>query len=259
MVALANQKGGVGKTTTAVNLGAALAEQGRRVLLVDMDPQGGLAVGLGYNPYELEPTVYNLLLEEGMKPRDVIMATSVAGMDLVPSNIDLSAAELVLVSEVAREQALLRSLSPARDEYDFILLDCPPSLGLLTVNALTAADGVMVPVACEFYALRGLALLTRTITKVRERLNPGLKVDGVLATMFDGRTLHGREVLERLKEAFPGELFESVVPRTVRFQEAPVTGKPILEYAPDSPGAEAYRQVAREFLERVDGGKFRNP
>jgi chromosome partitioning protein len=196
--------------------------------------------------------VYNLLLEEGVRLADVVISTGVDGVDLIPSNIDLSAAELVLVSEVAREQALLRSLSPARESYDFLLLDCPPSLGLLTVNALTAADGVLVPVACEFYALRGLALLMRTIAKVRERLNPRLQLDGVVATMFDARTLHGREVLGRLKEAFPEEMFETVVPRTVRFQEAPVAGKPVLEYAPGSSGAEAYRQLARELVGRLD-------
>ena len=198
IISMCNQKGGVGKTTTTINLGASLAEYGRKVLLVDFDPQGSLSVGLGLNPHELDLTVYNLLMQRDVTIDEVIVPTNVPGMDLLPSNIDLSAAEVQLVQEVAREQTLQRVLQPAIAEYDVILIDCQPSLGLLTVNALTASDGVIVPLECEYFALRGVALLKTTIDKVRERLNPKLEIDGVLGTMFDGRTLHSREVMERL-------------------------------------------------------------
>jgi chromosome partitioning protein len=251
IVALANQKGGVGKTTTAINLGAALAEKGFRVLLVDFDPQGGCGIGLGVEPATLDLSVYNVLLDRSIDVDDVIHKTSVHDLDLLPSNIDLAAAELLLVQEVAREQTLLRVLAPLRAKYDFILIDCPPSLGLLTINALTAADGVLVPIECEYYALRGMALLMDSIDRVRERLNPRLRVEGILATMYDGRTLHGKEVLARVREAFGRRLFETIVRKTIRFAEAPVVGEPILSYAPASPGAEAYRELAEEVMGRV--------
>ncbi|MFL6240439.1 MAG: ParA family protein [Actinomycetes bacterium] len=250
VLALCNQKGGVGKTTTTINLGAALADYGRRVLLVDLDPQGALSVGLGVNYQELDRTVYNLLMQRDAVVDDVLLKTNVPGMDLVPSNIDLSAAEVQLVGEVAREQALRRVLEPVLPDYDFILLDCQPSLGLLTVNALTAAEGVIVPLECEFFALRGVALLIQTIDKVRERLNPRLEVKGVLATMYDARTLHSREVLARLVEAFGDRTFHTVINRTVRFPETTVAGEPITTYAPSSLGATAYRQLAKEVLVR---------
>jgi len=250
IVALCNQKGGVGKTTSTINLGAALAEYGRRVLLVDFDPQGALSVGLGVQPHQLDRTAYNLLMERDVAIDDILLKTAVPGMDLLPSNIDLSAAEVQLVGEVAREQTLSRVIRPVVDEYDFILIDCQPSLGLLTVNALTAANEVIVPLECEFFSLRGVALLIDTIDKVRERLNPDLKLAGILATMYDGRTLHGREVFVRVVEAFGDEVFDTVISRTVRFPETTVAGEPITTWAPTSAGAKAYRNLAREVLAR---------
>ncbi|MEV0530909.1 ParA family protein [Kitasatospora sp. NPDC050463] len=250
IIAMCNQKGGVGKTTSTINLGAALAEYGRRVLLVDFDPQGALSVGLGVNPMELDVTVYNLLMERGLTADEVLLKTAVPGMDLLPSNIDLSAAEVQLVSEVARESALARALKPLLPDYDFVIIDCQPSLGLLTVNALTAAHSVIVPLECEFFALRGVALLTETIEKVCERLNPELRLDGILATMYDSRTVHSREVLARVVEAFGEHVFHTVIGRTVRFPETTVAGEPITTYATNSVGAAAYRQLAREVLDR---------
>lgn len=253
IIALCNQKGGVGKTTTTINLGAALAETGRRVLLVDFDPQGSLSVGLGVNPHTLETSIYNLLMRRDVDVHDVIIETVSEGMDLLPANIDLSAAEVQLVSEVAREQTLRRVLRPVKNEYDVILIDCAPSLGLLTVNALTAADRVIMPLECEFFALRGIALLADTIEKVQERLNPDLEVLGILGTMYDSRTLHGREVLERVVEAFGEQVFHTVIRRTVKFPETTVAGEPITSYASSSPGAAAYRMLAREVLARCPG------
>ncbi len=254
VVSMCNQKGGVGKTTTTINLGASLAEFGRKVLLVDFDPQGSLSVGLGLNPHEMDLTIYNLLMQREVALEDVVVPSGVPGMDLLPSNIDLSAAEVQLVHEVAREQTLQRVLAPALSQYDVILIDCQPSLGLLTVNALTASNGVLVPLECEYFALRGVALLKTTIDKVRERLNPGLEIDGVLGTMFDGRTLHSREVMERLVQAWGDKVFHTVIRRTVKFSDSTVAGEPITSYASASAGASSYRQLAKEVLARwLDG------
>jgi chromosome partitioning protein len=250
ILALCNQKGGVGKTTSAINLGAALAEVGRRVLLVDFDPQGALSVGLGVQPHELERTTYNLLMERAATIEDTLRKTAVPNLDLLPSNIDLSAAEIQLVGEVAREQALSRALAPVLDRYDYVLIDCQPSLGLLTVNALTAAHGVIIPLECEFFSLRGVALLIDTIDKVQQRLNPDLKLEGILATMYDGRTLHGREVFARVLEAFGDKVYDTVIARTVRFPETTVAGEPITSWASSSSGAKAYRDLAREVIAR---------
>jgi chromosome partitioning protein len=250
VVAMCNQKGGVGKTTTTISLGAALAEYGRKVLLVDFDPQGSLSVGLGLNPHEMDLTIYNLLMESDVKFGDVVVASGVPGVDLLPANIELSAAEVQLVHEVGREQTLARILAPAVPEYDVILIDCQPSLGLLTVNALTASDGVIVPLECEYFALRGVALLKQTIDKVTDRLNPKLHIDGLLGTMYDGRTLHSREVMERLVQAWGDTVFHTVIRRTVKFSDATVVGEPITTYASNSTGADAYRQLAREVVAR---------
>jgi chromosome partitioning protein len=250
IIAMCNQKGGVGKTTSTINLGAALAEFGRRVLLVDFDPQGALSVGLGMSPHTLERTTYDLLMSREVHVEDVLIKTSVPGMDLMPSNIDLSAAEVQLVNEVAREQTLSRVLTPVVDDYDFVLIDCQPSLGLLTINALTAAHGVIVPLECEYFSLRGVALLMDTIDKVRDRLNPRLRLEGILATMYDGRTTHGREVFSRVVEAFGDDVYDSVVSRTVRFPETTVAGQPITTWAPSSSGASAYRTLAMEVISR---------
>ncbi len=250
VAAVCNQKGGVGKTTTTINLGAALAEQGRRVLLVDFDPQGALSVGLGIQPHELDATVYNLLMEPGLTANEVLFKTSVEGVDLLPSNIDLSGAEVQLVHEVAREFVLGRALQAVIPDYDVILIDCQPSLGLLTVNALACADGVIVPLECEYFALRGVALLMETIDKVSSRLSPKLQMDGLLATMYDSRTLHTREVLAGVVKGFGDKVFHTVISRTVRFPDATVAGVPITSFDPTSNGAGSYRELAKEVLER---------
>ena len=250
VVAMCNQKGGVGKTTSTINLGAALAEYGRRVLLVDMDPQGALSAGLGVPHYELEQTIHNLLVEPRVSIDDVLLHSRVPHMDLVPSNIDLSAAEIQLVNEVGREQTLARALHPVLDRYDYVLIDCQPSLGLLTVNGLACADGVVIPTECEFFSLRGLALLTDTVDKVRDRLNPKLEISGILLTRYDPRTVNSREVMARVVERFGDLVFDTVITRTVRFPETTVAGEPITTWAPKSTGAIAYRALAREFIDR---------
>jgi chromosome partitioning protein len=249
IITLCNQKGGVGKTTTSISLGAALAEYGRRVLAIDFDPQGALSAGLAVNTHEAT-TIYDLLLNGKLDPSEAIQHTGVPGLDVIPANIDLSAAEVHLVNEVAREQALARVLRRVSDDYDVVLVDCQPSLGILTVNALTAAHGVLIPLESEYFALRGVALLIETVDKVRERLNPALELDGILVTMFDARTLHSREVYERVVEAFKDKVLDTVISRTVKFPDASVAGTPITQFAPEHPAAEAYRRLARELVSR---------
>jgi len=249
IIAMCNQQGGVGKTTTAINLASALAGYGRKVLVVDFDPQGALSAGLGVVAHDIK-TIYDLMVEKDLKVQDVILPTGVKNLDVIPANIDLSAAEVQLVNEVAREQILARVLRPVTDNYDVVIIDCQPSLGLLTVNALTAAHGVLIPLNCEFFALRGVALLIETIEKVRDRLNPAIKLDGILATMYDPRTLHAREVVERLYEAFGDQVFDTIVHRTVKFPDATIAAVPITEFAPTSDAAEYYRTVARELVSR---------
>ncbi len=250
IISMVNQKGGVGKTTSTINLGAALAEAGRKVLLVDFDPQGALSAGFGINPHELDLTVYNVMMDRKVDIREVIQTTDFENIDLLPANIDLSAAEVQLVNEVAREQVLSSALRKVAADYDVILIDCQPSLGLLTVNALTASDGVIIPLICEFFALRAVALLVDSIDKVQDRLNPRLQIDGVVATMFDSRTLHSKEVLARIIDAFGDKVFDTVIKRTIKFPDATVSAEPILTYATNHPGAEAYRQLARELIAR---------
>jgi len=249
IIALCNQKGGVGKTTSTINLGATLAEYGRRVLAIDFDPQGALSAGLGVPTHDVT-TIYDLLLGTVKDTASVILPSGVPNLDVLPANIDLSAAEVHLVNEVAREQILARVLRSVQNDYDVILIDCQPSLGLLTVNALTAAHGVLIPLECEYFALRGVALLIETIEKVKDRLNPAIKLDGILATMYDGRTLHTREVLERVVNTFGDDVLETVIGRTVKFPDASVAGEPLTQFAPSSAAAESYRQLARELISR---------
>lgn len=249
IIAMCNQKGGVGKTTTTINLGAALARYGRNVLAVDFDPQGALSAGLGVAAHDV-PTIYELMLGKVSDPKEVIQPTATPGLDVIPANIDLSAAEVHLVTEVAREQILAGILRKVADDYDVILIDCQPSLGLLTVNALTASHGVLIPLACEFFALRGVALLIETIEKVNSRLNPALELDGIIATMYDSRTLHAREVLERVVDTFGDKVFDTVIRRTVKVPDASIAAKPVLDYAPENPASEAHLQLARELVMR---------
>jgi chromosome partitioning protein len=249
VIAMCNQKGGVGKTTTSINLGATLAEYGRKVLAIDFDPQGALSAGLGVQTHDVT-TIYDLLLGAQRDVTAAILPTGVENLDIIPANIDLSAAEVHLVNEVAREQILARVLRQVTDRYDVILIDCQPSLGLLTVNALTAAHGVVIPLECEFFAMRGVALLVETIEKICDRLNPRLVVDGILATMYDGRTLHSKEVVRSVVDHFGDQVFHTVISRTVKFPDATLAAEPITSYASTHGAATAYRQLARELIAR---------
>lgn len=248
VIAVANQKGGVGKTTTAVNLSAWLARLGKKVLLVDADPQGNSSSGLGIDKKSLTGTLYDALIED--EPlASVRIPTVVEGLDIIPANIDLAGAEIELVAQLARETKLKRVLAPIRDEYDFIFIDCPPSLGLLTVNALVAAERVLVPIQCEYYALEGVSQLMNTVNLVKSNLNPDLALEGILLTMFDARTNLAIQVVDEVKRHFRGKVFRSVVPRNVRLSEAPSHGLPIFLYDPKSRGAEVYEELAHEVIE----------
>lgn len=253
IISMCNQKGGVGKTTSTINMGACLAELGRKVLLVDLDPQGALSAGLGLTHDQIQDTIYDVMLDSEVSVHSAIVHTGVAGLDLVPANIDLSAAEIQMVNEVGREHTLARALRPVRKDYDFIVIDCQPSLGLLTVNALACSQGVIIPMECEFFSLRGLALLTDTVEKVADRINFDLEVMGILVTMFDRRTRHAREVMDRVVEYFGDKVFDTVITRTVRFPETSVAGEPITTWAPSSQAAKQYRDLAKEVIERANG------
>ncbi|MFY9860616.1 MAG: AAA family ATPase [Candidatus Cybelea sp.] len=247
-MALVNQKGGVGKSTTAVNLGAALAMLGRRVLVVDADPQGNATTGLGIDKTQLEHDVYHALLQEAPL-EDIVVQTEVENLHLAPATINLAGADVELVAALSRETRLRQALEPLANSYDFVLIDSPPSLGLLTINALTAAQDCIIPVQAEFYALEGLAQLTSVIWRVRDALNPTLHVSGVLVTMFDGRTRLAVDVIRELEKYFPREIFKTQIPRNVRLSEAPSFGKPVILFDLKSRGAQAYIAVAREMLE----------
>ncbi len=249
IIALAQQKGGVGKTTTTINLGAALIELGRRVLLIDLDPQGALSAGLGVEPLELERTIYDVLRSGSVNLSGVLLETPIGG-HLVPSNIDLAASELELVSEPGRERVLREKISPVRDEYDYVLLDCPPSLSLLTLNALSAAGGIIIPVQTQYLALRGMDLLLNTIKKVKTRLNPPLAIIGILPTLHHSQTLHAREVLDDLSNTYGELMFSTPIPMTVKLADSVMAGESILQFMPSSPAASAYRQLAFEVEER---------
>jgi chromosome partitioning protein len=244
VLALANQKGGVAKTTSTLNLGVALVELGHRVLGVDMDPQGNLTMSQGLNPDDIHPSMFNVLVQ-GVDIRDVVYRREI---DLAASSIDLAGADMALSSVIGRERVLSKALMMVRDEYDFVLIDTPPSLGLLTINSLTAADGVIVPVQCEYLSLRGLAQLERTLELVRENLNPAVHIAGILPTMFDSRTIHGNEAIDILRDSFGDLVFQTVIKKTIKFAEAPVRGASVIAYAPQSDAAEAYRALAREVL-----------
>ena len=252
VIALFNQKGGVGKTTSTINLGASLAELGRRVLLVDFDPQGGLSLGLGVNAHQLplEQTVYYALMTPTADIDQIVLKSSVAGLDFLPANRDLGTAETTLGAEIGGQQYLKRALTPLKEFYDVILIDCQPTMGQLTINALVASDEVIVPLQCEYFALHGFIELKGNLDKVKNFLNPVLKLIGILATMYDRKTLHNREVLGAILEKYPEDVFETIIAKTIRFPETTVVGEPITSYASSSGGAASYRRLARELIAR---------
>lgn len=249
IIAIANQKGGVGKTTTAVNLSACLGKAGKKTLIVDIDPQGNTTSGLGVDPKSLELSVYDALIND-IKMKDIILKTDFENLWIVPSNINLAGAELELVMKEKREFLLKKALYEIKDYFDFILIDCPPSLGLITLNSFTATDSILIPIQCEYYALEGLSQLTNTIKMIKKSLNPSLMIEGVLLTMFDARTNLSIQVVDEVKKFFGGKVFSTIIPRNVRLSEAPSFGQPVIEYDKHSKGAECYQDLAKEVIER---------
>ena len=247
IIAIANQKGGVGKTTTAINLSACLAEKGKRVLAVDMDPQGNMTSGLGVDKDNAEKTVYDLIIGEA-EINEVICQEALENLDVIPTNIDLSAAEIELIGVEDKEYIIRNAIHRVKDEYDFVIIDCPPSLSMLTVNAMTTADSVLVPIQCEYYALEGLSQLIHTIELVKERLNPELEIEGVVFTMYDARTNLSLQVVENVKDNLNQNIYKTIIPRNIRLAEAPSYGMPINKYDTKSTGAESYRMLAEEVI-----------
>ena len=248
-IAIFNQKGGVGKTTTNINLAACLALKGKHILIVDIDPQGNTTTGMGIVKKGLEYTSYNVLVDSRMNPKKAIMHTRVENLDIIPASVNLAGAEIEMVKISGREKMLKTALDKVRGDYDYIFIDCPPSLGLLTINSLTAVDSVLIPIQCEFYALEGVSQLMSTIQLVKKSFNSKLKIEGVILSMFDGRTNLSIQVVEEVKKYFKNKVYATVIPRNVRLAEAPSFGMPITEYDPASKGAEAYREFAEEFLD----------
>ncbi|WP_202081563.1 ParA family protein [Caldalkalibacillus salinus] len=250
IIAIANQKGGVGKTTSSINLGASLATLGKKVLLIDIDPQGNTTSGIGINKADVEQCIYDVLIDE-VDPMDTVITTSVDNLSIIPATIQLAGAEIELVPTISREIRLKKSILPIKDEYDYILIDCPPSLGILTINSLTAADSVLIPIQCEYYALEGLSQLLNTVRLVQKHLNTSLLIEGVLLTMLDARTNLGLQVIEEVKKYFQEKVYQTVIPRNIRLSEAPSHGQSIVTYDPKSRGAEVYLDLAKEVVEDV--------
>ncbi len=250
VLAIANQKGGVGKTTTAINLSACLAEKGKKVLVIDTDPQGNTTSGFGLNKNELETSIYDLMLGENSAKECMVEVENIPGLKLIPSNIDLSGAEIQLIDENNKEYILRDAIDYVKDDFDYVIIDCPPSLNMLTINAMTTADSVLVPIQCEYYALEGIAQLMMTIDLVHDRLNDKLTMDGVVFTMFDGRTNLSNEVVESVKNSIQAHVYETIIPRNVRLAEAPSHGLPINLYDSKSAGTESYRKLADEIIAR---------
>ena len=248
-IAIFNQKGGVGKTTTNINLAACLALKGKKVLILDIDPQGNTTSGIGISKRNLKNTIYNILIDKNYDPRKAIIKTSVRNLDLIPASVDLAGAEVELVDLEGRESTLKKGLDKVKADYDYIFIDCPPSLGLLTINSLTAVDSVLIPIQCEFYALEGVTMLMNTIQLVQRNLNPALKLEGVLMTMYDSRTNLSQEVVEEVQKYFKAKMYNTIIPRNVRLSEAPSHGQPVIDYDAKSKGAQVYMELANEVLE----------